>query len=481
MQGREVKIEPINTSSDSDSGPPTRETTAYYNNDQNLPVFLWGMTQGMPTKDVVRDLLDCTDNHEVATAVPCNVQHNTAFVVDSWKLRDMWDIKCDDMGSWTNQGRKHFKKGSMDDNYDVYRQSYCNANLPSLKKFLVYLKNGSGASFRYMFVQYVFTDGETALNLKPHGNSKIGNQKQPYKRTMPSTMKAIREEDSKPREVMHAIIDDRGGIENIRNSAEYPRDRVQIYRARKSKSGSCLPATDPLIQLLQMSKEQQRGDKAGWFVRDVQLSNERTVFLANDQQLLDVERFCTNPELFSVFSVDATFNVAKHYFTFGTYRNLMLETQRGTNPVCVGPGVLHKRKLESSYYILPSSMVKYRPETRGVLVIGTDGEENISKALSNVFADAVHLRCDMHLKDNVKRKLSELRIEPTPARAITNDIFGCDLGGIKEGGLVDCTSEEEFDRSLKEIEKRWPVLHRNATNFLTYFLEEPAPVIRESM
>ena len=87
-----------------------------------------------------------------------------------------------------------------------------------------------------------------------------------------------------------------------------------------------------------------------------------------------MERFCTNPEKFSVFSVDATFNVAKYYFTFGTYRNLMLENKDGVNPVCSGPGVLQKKKLDSSYYTLPSSTVKYWPETSGVLVIGTYGE-----------------------------------------------------------------------------------------------------------
>jgi hypothetical protein len=42
-----------------------------------------------------------------------------------------------------------------------------------------------------------------------------------------------------------------------------------------------------------------------WFIRDINLSNEQTVFLANEQQLLDVERFCTNPERFLVLSVDA--------------------------------------------------------------------------------------------------------------------------------------------------------------------------------
>ena len=116
----------------------------------------------------------------------------------------------------------------------------------------------------------------------------------------------------------------------------------------------------------------------------------------------------------------------------------MLETSKGINPVCIGSGVLHKRKLQSSYYTVPSSIIKYRPEMRGVLVIGTDGEENLWNALSSVFPDAIHLQYDMHLKDNVKRKLSELNIGLNAAREIKGDIFGVKLENPQEGGLVDC-------------------------------------------
>ena len=115
-------------------------------------------------------------------------------------------------------------------------------------------------------------------------------------------------------------------------------------------------------------------------------------------------------------------------------------------------------------------MVKYQPETRGVLVVGADGEENIWKALNNVFSDALHLRCDIHLKDNVKQKLSELAIDSKAAREITNDIFGCNLDGVREAGLVDCKSEEEFHSALNEVCKRWPILHNNAKHFLPYFV-----------
>ena len=99
---------------------------------------------------------------------------------------------------------------------------------------------------------------------------------------------------------------------------------------------------------------------------------------------------------------------ADYYYTFNTYRNLMLTTNKGVHPVCIGPGILHKQKLLTSYKTLPLLMTKYNKETSGVLASGTDREENLYKAMSQVFEDAKHLRCDIHLRDNVKRKLSEL-------------------------------------------------------------------------
>ncbi|CAH3133604.1 unnamed protein product, partial [Porites lobata] len=88
---------------------------------------------------------------------------------------------------------------------------------------------------------------------------------------------------------------------------------------------------------------------------------------------------------------------------------------------------------------LPLLMTKYNKDTSGVLAYGTDGEENLFKAMSQVFVDAKHLRCDIHLRDNVKRKLSELGISGSVADEIVCDIFGKVLGEVTEGGLVDCT------------------------------------------
>ena len=116
----------------------------------------WGMKKECTRKTLSKYFASFLKKR-VASAVSIRVQHNVAFVVDLWKLKNIWDVKCDDMGSWANQGRKTFKKGKMDDDYNVYRQSYFNANLPSLKKYLVYLANHNGETYRYLFLQYVFT------------------------------------------------------------------------------------------------------------------------------------------------------------------------------------------------------------------------------------------------------------------------------------------------------------------------------------
>ena len=86
-----------------------------------------------------------------------------------------------------------------------------------------------------------------------------------------------------------------------------------------------------------------------------------------------------------------------------------------------------------------------------MLVIGTDGEENLWNALCSVFTDAVHLQCDMHLKDNVKRKLLELHINSNAGREIARDILGLESESCREGCLVYCQSEKEYSKALEAI------------------------------
>lgn len=236
------------------------------------------------------------------------------------------------------------------------------------------------------------------------------------------------------------------------------------------------------MQVLAKAKEEQQGPKEKLFIREIPLFPEAIIFLATEQQLTDIVRFCTNPEAFCILGIDCTFQIADFYFTFCPYRNLMLTNSNGVHPVCIGPGILHKQKLPTSYKTLPLLMTKYNKETSGVLAFGTDGEENLYKAMSQVFEDAKHFRCDIHSlkRDNVKRKLNEFGIKGSVASKIVWDIFGKVLDEMVEGGLVDCTSSREFGIALNNVTNKWKDLHPNGDKFTSYFIKEKAEIIRES-
>ena len=134
--------------------------------------------------------------------------------------------------------------------------------------------------------------------------------------------------------------------------------------------------------------------KEDWFIRDVNLSNEQTAFLANDQQLLDVQRFCTNSELFSVFFRWMQHSMLPNIFFWNIPELDARNIPRNKSHLYRTWSSAQKK---ARGILLYSALIdgEIPPETRGVLVVGTDGEESIWKAMNNVFSDAVHLRCDI--------------------------------------------------------------------------------------
>ena len=477
------------------------EKVRFYNNDPALPVYRWGLLNGLATDDVAAILLkEQIHLTKIATRVPTCISKNTAFVVDSTKLLNGEDIRCDDMGSWIYTGSKTFSYYLDEDGkvhrdsenhkeYQLSRQFFKNKSLPSLRKVIITAQNViSKIANDLCFIQYIFSDGEQNVVVQAHGNQKKLDSTivRGCRRTMKSTKDLIEEKLTVVplREAAQEVIKERGGIMKINNAGEFPRNRSQVYNINKKtkskKSGVDFTHNDPLLRIITKAREEQMGRAENIFIREVPLFPEPIVFLASDQQLEDIERFCTNPARFCILGVDATFQIAGFYFTFATYRNLMLKTKRGNHPVFIGPGILHKQKLYTSYKTLPLLMSKYRAGTSNVLVYGTDGEDNMAKAFSDVYSNAKHLRCDIHMKDNIKRKLSQLNITGDVASEIMSDVFGKKIDGGKEGGLVDCCSSEEFDSALISATQNWITIHENGKDFVNYFFKEKADVIRET-
>ena len=79
---------------------------------------------------------------------------------------------------------------------------------------------------------------------------------------------------------------------------------------------------------------------------------------------------------------------------------------------------------------------------------------------------ALHLMCDIHMKD-IQSKLTQLGICPPIAEEYRADIFGKNVGSNRRAGLIDASNPAEFDTKMER--------------FLTYFTKYKAEEIKKTM
>ena len=98
--------------------------------------------------------------------------------------------------------------------------------------------------------------------------------------------------------------------------------------------------------------------------------------------------------------------------------------------------------------------MKVEPCIRNVIAVGTDGDQALVKALRDVFLErTIHLRCFIHMKDNIRRKLTDLLVP-----AIVRYIFGSQQGTVYVKGILDASDEEDFDQRLLMLKEKWDSL-----------------------
>ena len=189
-----------------------------------------------------------------------------------------------------------------------------------------------------VLVMYKF-DGtaEHPVQVRPHDNSK---SKRPYSRIMQSVRKNLAAdlETRSPREAITKAMNKKGGLISARSAAELPLQPQQVYNIKhqlKAKQGCSSGASkgkgrDLLFTVMEQCKLSQKESR---FVQEVTCAPEPMAILATDQQLLDMERFCTNESAFSVVGVDPTFNLGDFSVTPIVFQHLMLHHRKtGKSP-----------------------------------------------------------------------------------------------------------------------------------------------------
>ena len=198
------------------------------------------------------------------------------------------------------------------------------------------------------------------------------------------------------------------------------------------------------------------------FIRSVEAAPEPLCVLATKQQLVDLERFCTGAENFSVLSVDPTFNLGPFYVTPLTYNALTMRTTGGTHPSLLGPILVHQTKTFHAFYYFASTLIRLNPALKNVMAFGTDGEVKLIKAFHTAYPNAVHLRCTNHIRQNVKDKLRALGLPQAVLKTFLGDIFGAQVGTHFEEGLVDSADAASFTSDLATLETKWNNLEKGA-------------------
>ena len=100
----------------------------------------------------------------------------------------------------------------------------------------------------------------------------------------------------------------------------------------------------------------------------------------------------------------------------------------------IGPLLLSQTKTFDAYNQFFSKLVSLNKEVCGILAYGTDGEEELFKALSVSFPHALHLRCFIHFRENCKEKLRSSNIPEQIQKEYLADIFGRRVGNVWEQG-----------------------------------------------
>ena len=459
----------------------------FYQNDRLLPIYK-SSKYGVATKEVINLLLSPLSDDKTARNIPFKINRNVSFVYAVNNIGHWKNALCDGMGTWDQSGTEKlyaevmddndisiFKKKNENTNIQVIRRKYVNGSSSDLHRIVITLHDVDDKLLNYIFVQYYFIGPEKDISIRPHGNTQKVNS---FKRTNETTKQKIKrlcDENKTNKEVFNNLIEEQGGLENIKTGSSIARNRKQVANFKlNSKSTS-----DPLLELSGLAKDQEKCENR--FVREVRSAPEFTIFLANNRQLNDLERFCTNPDNFSILGIDTTFNIGQYYVTVTTYRNMLMLTEKEVEPVMIGPILIHQKKSFDSYFKLTSSILQEKPSLKHLKVYGTDGDVSLSQACEVCFTAADHLLCDIHMYDNISKKLQSLNIPKDVSKTILCDIFGLSKEDIKDPGLVDSLNDDEFDENLTNLISKWRDMHQNGQEFINYFVENKSPLIKQCM
>ena len=188
-----------------------------------------------------------------------------------------------------------------------------------------------------------------------------------------------------PKEILNQTYDNAGKVLELSSVGYVGRN---IYNAKSSKGFASGLTTNCDKDLVYDLLEQH------YVVRGVSFAEGVMSVVGTDHQFDDVCRFCAtdNPVCGSVLGIDLTFNLGDFFVIPTVYEHKMLKNKvTGKHPFFIGPALLHQDRKYGTYYYFASEIKKLQPSIKGLVAIGTDGEDALSSAFLSVFPSSVHV------------------------------------------------------------------------------------------
>ncbi|XP_070554999.1 uncharacterized protein [Ptychodera flava] len=389
------------------------------------PVFS-NIYKGLNRRDVLNIIVGNQINFDlVCKSVPTNVRKNATFVVDTTSI-NVRDLSADDNGIWrgghscpqtyvtvtTADGvvktvKTVPKNQSTSSNTYLYMRHYSIHAESSFKRIIHKVYNNERKLLPLVVIQYYFDDGiEKEISLPNHGNQKKAGA--PFYRTKPSTLQNIREKclTLPPKKVISSCTEDVGGVMGCKSVGDIPRDRRQVYNAKKnitnackSKRGRAPTMSGDYGKLFTMAAEND-------FLRSVQFNPQLQTFSATNQQLCDLKRYCGSDNYKCILGIDPTFRLGEFYTTVTTFPHPMFVIKGTDNhPTMLGPIMTHMGRKQIDYDFFCNSLKTFGIDR--VVAWGTDGETALINSFENAYptvsGTSVHLRCFAHVEDDLKK------------------------------------------------------------------------------
>ena len=98
------------------------------------------------------------------------------------------------------------------------------------------------------------------------------------------------------------------------------------------------------------------------------------------------------------------------------------------------------------------------------MCFGTDGDKALVEAFAHNFPYALQLRCFVHFKKNIQKKLRSIGFPSSVSDRELADIFGKQTGSVYREGLVNCVSEDAFDILMQHLKEMWDEPSRTISN-----------------